>query len=129
MAVFAWCQVRRIEPALSSVLATLVVFLSYRVGLIRYQMVLFFLIAYWAISQRPRLEQRPLLFSTLAAYGIWVALSDVAMVVRIVIQPPSMIVETLVSIMNKGWSSVTFLLGSALLASLIKFSSREERES
>jgi hypothetical protein len=48
---FAWCIVRQTEPALSAALAVLITLLLYRVGYINYEMVLFFLISYWAVYE------------------------------------------------------------------------------
>ena len=76
LGVFAWCMLRRTEPALSARIAVLVTLLFYRVGFINYHMVLFFLISYWAVSERKTLEGHTVRMGLLASYFGLLALLD-----------------------------------------------------
>jgi hypothetical protein len=114
LGVFAWCIVRQTGPALSAALAVLVTLLFYRLGSINYQMVLYFLISYWAISEWERLKKNTVLATLLVSYfgflgvvdiGIWLGLEGYGHY--------SMVVVLL-----------KFLVGCALLAGLIQFSPR-----
>ena len=68
LGVFAWCILRRTEPALSAILAISVTLLFYRTGYIRYQMVLFCLVLYWVASKWEQLEEHSVLVALLAGY-------------------------------------------------------------
>ena len=76
LGVFAWCVLRRTGPALSAALAVLVTLLFYRVGFINYQMVLLFLISYWAVSEWQQLVEHSVLAASLAGYFGLLALFD-----------------------------------------------------
>jgi len=65
---FVWCTLRRIEPALSSVLAILATLLFYRVGLPNYQMMLFSLVLYWAVSNWEEFNEHSVLAALLVGY-------------------------------------------------------------
>jgi hypothetical protein len=114
LAVFAWSIVRQIGPALSAVLAVLVTLLFYRLGYLSYQMALYFLVSYWAVSEWGGLKKHTVLAAFLVSYfgllgivdiGIWLDLEGYGQY--------SMIV-----------ASLKFVAGCVLLASLIKFSTR-----
>ena len=114
LAVFAWSLVRQIGPALSAVLAVLVTLLFYRLGYLNYQMVLYFLVSYWAISEWGGLKKHTVLAASLVSYfgllgvvdiGIWLGLEGYGRYSMIVV-------------------SLKFVAGCVLLASLIKFSTR-----
>jgi hypothetical protein len=114
LGVFAWSLVRQTGPALSAVFAVLVTLLFYRVGYINYQMVLYFLISYWAVSEWEALKKHIVLAAVLVSYfallgivdiGIWLGLEGYGHYSMIVV-------------------SLKFLLGCALLTSLIQFSAR-----
>jgi hypothetical protein len=68
LALFTWCTLRQIEPALSSALAILVTLLFYRVGYGNYQMVLFSLILYWAVSNWGQFKEHSVLVALLICY-------------------------------------------------------------
>ena len=68
LATFTWCMLRQIEPALSSALAILVTLLFYRVGYVNYQMVLFSLISYWAVSNWAQFKEHSVLAALLVGY-------------------------------------------------------------
>jgi hypothetical protein len=112
LGMFVWCIVRQTGPALSAALAVLVTLLFYRVGYINYQMVLYFLVSYWAVSEWEVLKKHTVLAALLVSYfgllgivdiGIWLELEGYG---------------------NYSMSVVLlkFLVGCALLASLIRFS-------
>jgi hypothetical protein len=68
LGMFTWCILRQIEPALSSALAILVTLLFYRAGYANYQIVLFSLILYWAVSNCAQFEGHPVLAALLVGY-------------------------------------------------------------
>jgi Glycosyltransferase family 87 len=68
LGVFAWCVRRRIGPALSATLAILVTLLFFRSGYFNYQMVPFFLISYWLVSEWQQLREQPYLPALLSGY-------------------------------------------------------------
>ncbi len=115
LGVFMWCMVRQIGPALSGPLAALVTLLFYREGFINYQMMLFFLLSYWAVSEWERLKTHSILAPLLVSYFTFLAIVDIAIVFGL-----------------EGYSDYSlavvffkFLLGCALLAGLIQFSARK----
>jgi hypothetical protein len=112
LSVFAWCMMRRVGPALSAVLAVLVTLLFYRLGYVNYQMVLFLLVSYWAVSRWRQLKGHYVLTGVLVAYFGFLAVVDIAIWSGV-----------------EGYGhysmfvvSLKFLLGCVLLASLIRFS-------
>jgi Uncharacterised nucleotidyltransferase/Glycosyltransferase family 87 len=84
LAVFVWCSLRQIEPALSSALAVLVTLLFYRVGFANYQMVFFSLVLYWAVSNWEQFNEYPVLAPLLIIYFGFLAVADIAMVCQFV---------------------------------------------
>jgi len=116
LGVFTWSMVRRIGPALSAVLAVLVTLLFYRLGDIKYQMVLFLLISYWAVSAWKQLQEHTVLSALVVGYFSVLAVVDIAIWSGL-----------------EGYThysvfvvSFKFLLGCALLATLIQFSALTE---
>jgi hypothetical protein len=114
LGVFTWCILRKIGSPLSGALAVLVTLLFYRDGFINYQMVLFVLLSYWAVSEWQRLKTQSVLAVLLVSYFAFLAVVDIAIVFGL-----------------EGYSSYSmivvlfkFLLGCALLAGLIQFSAR-----
>lgn len=116
LAVFAWCQVRRVEIGRASVLAVLTTLLFYQVGFLQYQMVLFLLVSYWLAVEPGRLAGDRFLAAALVAYFAWLALFEVfSALIGGVVHP------------GDPWAWVdevaglpTFLLGAALLAALLR---------
>jgi hypothetical protein len=116
LSVFIWSIVSPIGPAFSAVLAVLVTLLFYRVGYTNYQMVLFLLISYWAVSRWQQLKEHCVLAAFLVGYFAFLAAVDMAIWLGLEgYNRYSMVVVLL-----------KFLLGCALLASLIQFSSRQD---
>ena len=76
--MFAWHIVRRPDPTLAATIAILVILLFYRVSFNNYQIVLFFLISYWAVSEWERLRENPALVALLAGYFGLLAMVDLA---------------------------------------------------
>jgi len=76
LGIFAWCVLRRTGPALSAALAVLATLLFYQVGFINYQMVPFFLISYWVVSEWQQLVERSVLAVLLGGYFGLLALLD-----------------------------------------------------
>ncbi len=112
LGIFSWSIVRQTRPALSAALAVLVTLLFYRVGFINYQMVLYFLISYWAVSEWEGLKKHTVLAAVLVSYFGYLAIIDI---------------RIWLGLEGYGQYSMTvvllkFLLGCALLASLILFS-------
>lgn len=117
LSVFLWCRWRRVEPALSAVLAVLTTLLFYQVGFIQYQMVLFLLVSYW-YGIRGRLVKGRWLRIALACHFGWLALFDLFYAaIGGVIHPedPWAWAEDIVGL-------PTFLLGGFLLAVLLRVS-------
>jgi Glycosyltransferase family 87 len=81
--VFIWSMVKRADVALSSCLAILVTVLFYRLGFNNYEMVLFLLISYWAVSKWTRLKEHRLLVGILVCYFGFLAVLDVAILIRL----------------------------------------------
>ena len=79
LATFTWCMLRQIEPALSSALAILVTLLFYRVGYAHYQMVLFSLILYWAVSNWAQFKEHSVLAALLVGYFGLLAIAESAL--------------------------------------------------
>jgi hypothetical protein len=112
LAVLTWCVMQRLGFALSAVLAILVTLLFYRVGSINYQMVLFFLVSYWAVSNWQQLKEYSVLSAVLISYFGLLAATDIAIFF--------------------GWERygdysmavvlLKFLVGCALLGGLLHFS-------
>jgi len=119
LAVFAWCVLRRTEPALSATLAILVTLLFHRSGQFNYQMVPFLLISYWIVSEWELLREHSALaalsggyFGVLAIFELvnWSAIANVS--------------YTKGDIVYSAIAMLKFLLGCALLVLLIQFSAR-----
>jgi hypothetical protein len=119
LGMFAWCTVRQTGPALSAALAVLVTLLFYRVGYINYQMVLFFLISYWAVSEWERLKKHIVLVALLVSYFGLLGIVDILNWLGLEKYSHYSMVFVLL------W----FLLGCALVASLIQFSARAAPDS
>ena len=116
--VFAWCWWRRVEPSTSAVLAVLTTLLFYRVGFIQYQMNLFLLASYWAVSPQGPSGRDRLLAASMGIYGGGLALFDVYYAsFGGVVHPddPWAWVEDVAGL-------PAFLAGSALLAAMLRFS-------
>jgi Glycosyltransferase family 87 len=111
LATFTWCMLRRIEPALSSALAILVTLLFYRIGWANYQMVLFSLISYWAVSNWAQFKDRSVLIALLVGYFSFLAVTNLAFWWRLV---GSIFYSNIVV------SLLQFLLGCALLVTLVR---------
>jgi hypothetical protein len=78
LGVYAWCVLRRTEPALSTALAVLVTLLFYWVWWDNYQMVFFVLILYWAVSEWERFNEHPVLAALLGGYFGLLTVADLA---------------------------------------------------
>src|SRR5262249_46188436 len=78
LVTFAWCTLRQIEPALSSVLAILVTLLFYRAGYANYQMVLFSLVLYWAVANWPQFKEHSVLAALLVGYFCFLTIVNLA---------------------------------------------------
>src|SRR5262249_45679557 len=113
LGVFVWCIVRQTGPALSAALAVLVTLLFYRIGYINYQMVFSFLISYWAVSEWDVLKKHTVLAALLGSYFGLLGMVDIGIWLGLVGYDHYSTVVVLLK----------FLLGCALLASLIQFSS------
>jgi hypothetical protein len=112
LGVFTWCMVRQIRPALSGALAILITLLFYREGFINYQMVPFFLLSYWAVSEWKQLKTQSVLGALLVGYFVLLAIVDIAIVFGLEgYANYSMVVVLLKS-----------LLGFAVVGGLIRFS-------
>jgi hypothetical protein len=111
LGTFAWCIFRQIEPVFSSVLAILVTLLFYRVGYTNYQMVLFFLISYWVVSNWAQFKQHSVLVALLIGYFGFLAIENLVFWWLVVQTIPHL--ETAASL-------VQFLLGCALLYGLVQ---------
>ena len=111
LATFTWCILRQIEPALSSALAILVTLLFYRVGYAQYQMVLFSLILYWAVSNWAQFEKQSVLVALLVCYFGFLTLQNLAFWWGLVGS---------IFYSNVVVSLLQFLLGCALLVGLIQ---------
>ena len=112
LGVFTWCRVRQIRPALSAVLAVLVTLLFYRVGPLNYQMVLFFLISYWAVSEWEQLKKHSVLPTLLIGYFGLLAIIDISILFGFESYSDYSVAVVLFK----------FLTGCALVAGLIQFS-------
>ena len=111
LGVFAWCVLRRTGPALSAALAVLVTLLFYRAGYINYQMVPFFLISYWVVSEWQQLVERSVLAALLAGYFGLLAFFDLVHWS-----------DFMEDILYSNIVVFKFLLGCALLVGLAQFS-------
>jgi len=117
--VFSWSTVGRIGTALSACLAILVAVLFYRLGYTNYEMVLFLLISYWAVSEWTQLKDHHFLAGLLVCYFGFLAVVDIAILFRFE---------------GYGHYSMTtvflkWILGCMLLIALIHFSaSKHNRE-
>ena len=109
LGVFTWSMVYKIGPALSAVLAILVTLQFYRVGYINYQMVLFSLVSYWAISEWKYLQEHSILSALLVGYFGFLAIVDGAIALGLEEYGS----YSLVTVLCKS------VLGFALLASLL----------
>jgi len=112
--LFVWCMISRPGPALAATLAVLVTLLFYRVGFNNYQIVLFYLVAYWAVSEWEQLRKNLALVKLLASYFGLLAMVDLAYWLGFGYIYYSTMVVTLFK----------FLIGCALVAALVQFSSR-----
>ena len=113
LAVFTWCMIRQIRPALSAVLAVLVALLFYREGFLNYQMLLFVLVSYWAVCEWERLKKHPGLATLLIGYFGFLAIVDIAIWRGF----EKYTVYSMPVVLFKS------LLGCTLLGALIQFSS------
>lgn len=118
--LLAWCWARRVGPASSSFAAVLTTLLLYRVGFPQYQVVPFLLCACWANLEWERLRRERVLLALLAAYFGWLATFDVCYAVLGGVLHPGDRWAWLDEVVGLP----TFLLGTALLAGLIRFASR-----
>ena len=119
LGMFTWCILRQIEPALSSALAILVTLLFYRVGYANYQMVLFSLISYWAVSNWAQFKEHSVLAALLVGYFGFLAIAD------------SPIWSGLVGSIfysDIAFMLFRFLLGCALLVGLVHAASTAGRQ-
>lgn len=111
LATFTWCMLRQIEPALSSALAILVTLLFYRVGYAHYQMVLFCLISYWAVSNWVQIKEHSVLAALLVGYFSFLAIAGF-------VQMSGLVGSIFYS--NIALMLFRFLLGCALLVGLVQ---------
>jgi Glycosyltransferase family 87 len=118
LATLMWCMLRQIDPALSSALAILVTLLFYRVGFANYQMVLFFLISYWAVSSWAQFKQHSILATVLVGYFGVLGIAELAAWSGLV-----------GSIFYGGMAFLLFrfLLGCALFVCLVQLRPRHAR--
>jgi hypothetical protein len=112
LATFTWCMLRQIEPALSSTLAILVTLLFYRVGYANYQMVLFALISYWAVSNWAQFKEHSVLVALSIGYFGFLAVASLVALRWDLVQSVFHS-ETVASLFQ-------FLLGCALLVGLVR---------
>jgi Glycosyltransferase family 87 len=112
LGVFVWCTLRQIEPALSCVLAILVTLLFYRVGLANYQMVLFSLVLYWAVSNWEQFNEHPVLAALLVGYFSFQVIAEIVGI---------MSTFRADSFFGKIVVVFQFPLGCALLVGLVQF--------
>jgi hypothetical protein len=111
LATFAWCILRQIEPALSCTLAILVTLLFYRVGYANYQMLLFSLISYWAVSNWAQIRARSVLAVLLVGYFGLLAITEFVLMSGSVGS---------IFYSNIAFMLFRFLLGCALLVGLVE---------
>jgi hypothetical protein len=118
--VFLVCQWRRADPSTSALAAVLTTLLFYKVGFIQYQMILFLLMTDWLGRYGPDLAQHRTLAVAIGGYFGWLSLFDLLYCYAGGIMQP-----------DGPWSWVadrvglpTFLLGSFLLASLLRVAGR-----
>jgi Glycosyltransferase family 87 len=111
LAMFTWCILRQIEPALSSALAILITLLFYRVGNANYQMVLFSLISYWAVSNWTQIKGHSVLAALLIGYFGFLAIAEFIFMLGLV---GAIFYSKIVFILFR------FLLGCALLVGLVQ---------
>jgi hypothetical protein len=77
LAVFAWCAFNRTQPTLSALMAVLVTLLFYRTAFDEYQMTLYCIAAYWAVSEWDQLKEELAVIMLAALYFTFVAVVDV----------------------------------------------------
>jgi hypothetical protein len=111
LAMFTWCILRQIEPALSSALAILVTLLFYRVGYANYQMMVFSLISYWAVSNWAQIKEHSVLAALLVGYFGFLAIAEFVYMSGLV---GSIFYSNIAFVLLK------FLLGCALLVGLVQ---------
>jgi hypothetical protein len=111
LAMFTWCILRQIEPALSSALAILVTLLFYRVGYANYQMVVFSLISYWLVSNWAQIKEHSVLAALLAGYFGYLAIGELVIISGLVGS---------IFYSNIAFILIRFLLGCALLIGLVQ---------
>jgi hypothetical protein len=117
---FLACRWRRADPATSALVAVLTTLLFYQVGFIQYQMILFLLMAYWLGRYGPLLGRHPGLAFAIGGYFGWLSLFDLFYCYAGGIMQA-----------DGPWGWVadrvglpTFLLGSFLLANLLRVAGR-----
>jgi hypothetical protein len=115
--VWMWAQRRRIDPAMSAVVAILVTLMFYQVGFPQYQMVLFVLISYWALGQPGQIKGSRLLGLAVFAYFGWLSIFD--------------LIECRLDIdylrMQEWIGLPTFVLASLVLGCFVGAASRERQ--
>jgi hypothetical protein len=111
LAMFTWCSLRQIEPALSSALAILVTLLFYRVGYVNYQMLVFSLISYWLVSNWAQIKEHSVLAALLAGYFSYLAIGEFVIIFGLVGS---------IFYSNIAFMLIRFLLGCALLIGLVQ---------
>ena len=116
LGMFVWCVLCRSRPAISAVLAISVTLLFYRIGYIHYQMVPFVLIVYWVFSEWQQLVERPTLVTLLGGYFGLLAILDFPINWWEENSPMGVLFYRCILMFK-------FLLGCALLAGLVHFSS------
>jgi len=116
LGVYAWCVLRRTDPALSAALAVLVTLLFYWVGWAQYQMVFFVLILYWVVSEWERSNRSLVLIALLGGYFSFLAVSDLV---------GSIVGYDIFSRTNMVMILLRFLGGCALVVALSAVSSYE----
>jgi hypothetical protein len=119
LAVFAWCMLRRIGPALSATLAILVTLLFHRTGQFNYQMVPFLLISYWMVSERELLREHSALAALLGGYFGVLAIFELVAWSSI-----TNVSYTKGDILYSAIVLLKFLLNCALLVCLVQFPAR-----
>jgi hypothetical protein len=130
LGTFTWCVVRQTSPALSASLAVLVTLLFYRIGYIQYQLVLYLLISYWAVSEWDKLKRYTILESLLVCYfGLLAIIATCKWLgFEVYRHDPNLAVLPFLRIEHFTLVALLrFLAGFALLASLIQFSASTTR--
>jgi hypothetical protein len=116
--LFFWCMDRRPPPALAAALAVFLTLLFYRIGSNNYQMVLFYLISYWAVSEWEQLRENRALVALLGSYFGLLGIIDLAYFTSFWY----FYYTTMVVVFFK------FVTGCGIVATLLQFPSRPSQQ-